>query len=95
MNNYNKRRWAFYMSLVEHFFRLAVRRTLAEVQGSVNRQWHQDTVHWINNQCNAEEQNLIKDFYTYNQSVKGCTNYKVLESLYEIADRFAVDMGLC
>ena len=95
MNAYNKRKWAFYMGLVEHFFRLAVRRTLAEVQGTVNRQWHQETVRWIHEKCTEEERALIKSFYTYSQSVKGCTNYKVTEEIYEIADRFAVDMGLC
>lgn len=95
MNAYNKKRWAFYMSLVEHFWRLAVRRRFNEVQGTVNQKWHQDTVHWLNEKCTAEERKLVTEFYYYNQSVRGCTNYQVTEAMYDLADRFAVDMGLC
>ena len=95
MNYYNKHKWTFYMGLTEHFFRLAVRRSLSEVQGEVNRRWHQDTAKWLNEKCTAEERTMVKDFYTYNQSVRGCTNYKATGAIYEIADRFAVDMGLC
>lgn len=95
MTVYNKNRWAYYMSLTEHFFRLAVRRRLDNVQGAVNQMWHQDTVHWLNTKCTDEERKLVMDFYTYNQSVRGCTNYPVTEKIYDIADRFAADMELC
>ncbi len=95
MNAYNKKRYAFYMSLVEHFWRLAVRRRFNEVQGSVNQKWHQDTVHWLNEKCTPEERKLVKDFYTMNQSVRGCTNYQITDKLYDIADRFAAETGLC
>lgn len=95
MNAYNKKRYAFYMSLVEHFWRLAVRLRFNEVQGSVNQKWHQDTVHWLNDNCTDEERKLVMDFYTMNQSVRGCTNYQITDKLYNIADRFAAETGLC
>lgn len=95
MNAYNKKHYTFYMSLVEHFWRLAVRRRLSEVEGTVNQKWHQDTVHWLNTKCTDEECKLIMDFYTLNQSVRGCPNYQVTVQLYDIAYRFAKDTGLC
>lgn len=95
MNAYNKKRYAFYMSLVEHFWRLAVRRRFNEVQGSVNQKWHQDTVHWLNEKATAEERKLVTEFYIYNQSVRGCTNYQITDKIYDIAERFAAETGLC
>lgn len=95
MNVYSKSRWAFYTSMAEHFLRLATRRRFQEVTGSVNQKWHQDTVHWLNDNCTDEERKLVMDFYTMNQSVRGCTNYKVTERLYDIIDRFAAGVGLC
>lgn len=95
MNTYNKNRWTFYMPLTEHFFRLATRRLFEDVQGAVGQKWYKDTSKWLLDKCTAEERTLIRDFYTYNQSVRGCTNYKVTEAIYDIADRFAADMGLC
>ena len=89
------RRNAFYMSLVEHFYRLAVRRTIDEVQGPTAQKWHQDTERWLLDNCTNEERTLIRDFYTYNQSVRSCTNYKVTSRIYDISERFALDMGLC
>lgn len=95
MNISNKRRWAFYMSLVEHFWRLAVRYQCRDIKGNVNQMWHQDTVHWLNTKCTDEERKLVNEFYYYNQSVRGCTNYQVTDKLYDIAERFATDMELC
>jgi hypothetical protein len=95
MNMYSKKRWTFYTSSVEHYLRVAVRRSIDEVQGSVNQKWHRDTVQWLNEKCTAEERKLIMEFYTYNQSVRGCTNYQVTNDLYALIDCYASDMGLC
>lgn len=91
---YGKRKAAPYMSFVEHIYRLAVRNRLAGVRGEVARKWHQDTVHWLNEKCTPEERTLIIDFYTYSQSVRDCRNYKVTAPIYDIAERYACDMGL-
>ena len=95
MNMYNKKRWTFYTGLVEHFWRLAVRLPIEEVQGPVNKKWHQDTVHWLNEKCTPEERKLVMDFYKYSQSVRNCTNYQVIEDLYSLINCYAADMGLC
>ena len=94
MDTYNRRKWAPYTSVVEHFIRMAVRHRLYEVKGDVARKWHQETVKWLNEKCTPEERNLMVDFFSYSQSVRTCTNYKVTQQIYEICERYACDMGL-
>jgi DNA phosphorothioation-dependent restriction protein DptG len=89
-----KRKRAFYMEITEHFFRLAVRRELDEVKGDTIKEWHQNTNKWLDKDCTEEESALIRDFYTFNQSVSSCSNYKIVKQVEELAARFAADLGL-
>lgn len=91
---YGKRKVAPYMTFVEHIYVLAVRQRVQNVRGEVTQKWHQDTIRWLNEKCTPEERALIVDFYTYSQSVRDCRNYKVTEPIYDIAERYACDMGL-
>lgn len=91
---YRTRKRAFYMELTEHFFRLAVRKDITEVQGATVREWHKNTTEWLNEECTAEERELIKSFYTYNQTVRTCNNYTIVDKVHEVAERYADAMGL-
>ena len=92
---YRTRKRTFYMELTEHFFRLAVRRDISEVQGSTVQKWHRNTTKWLDEECTAEERELITDFYTYNQTVRTCNNYAIVEQVHNIAERYALAMELC
>ena len=92
---YKTRKRAFYMELTEHFLRLAVRRDISEVQGIAVQEWHKNTNKWLNEECTAEERTLIRDFYTYNQTVRTCNNYTIVEQIQDLAKRFAIAMELC
>ena len=83
------------MELTEHFFRLAVRKNLAEIQGATMQEWHRNTTKWLNEKCTTEERELIKDFYTYNQTVSKCTNYIIVNKVKDLAKRYAIAMELC
>ena len=82
------------MELTEHFLRLAVRRKFEEVKGDAVKEWHKNANNWLVENCTEEEATLLRDFYTYNQSVSGCSNYKVVAQVEELAARFAEDLGL-
>ena len=90
----HKHRRAFYMDLTEHFLRLAVRRDISEVQGEAVQEWHRNTTEWLTANCTDDERALIRDFYTYNQSVSTCSNYLIVKQIEELASRFATDLGL-
>lgn len=92
MNGRTRR--AFYMDLTEHFLRLAIRRDISEVQGEAVQEWHRNTTKWLNENCTTEERALIRDFYTYNQTVSKCSNYKIVAQIEELAARFSADLGL-
>lgn len=89
-----KRRRAFYMELTEHFLRLAARLDLSEVKGDAVKDWHRKTNKWLNENCTENEAALIRSFYTFNQSVSSCSNYKVVAQIEELAARYAADLGL-
>lgn len=90
----NKHRRAFHMELTEYFFRLAVRREPDEIIGETIKEWHESTSRWLSEDCTREESALIKNFYTYNQSVRSCSNYKIVKQIEELAARYAADFGL-
>ena len=90
-----KHRRAFYMVLVEHFFRLAARRKNYEVIGAFNQEWHKATTEWLKSECSTEERAIILDFYTYNQSIGNCSNKAVIEKIEPIAEKFAIEKGFC
>ena len=90
----NKFKRPFYMELTEHFFRLAVRVKPENVKGAAVQKWHRNTNQWINENCTKEEAALIRELYTYNQSVSSCSNYNVVKQIGELAARYAADMGL-
>ena len=90
----HKHKRAFYMELTEHFFRLAVRRDLAEVKGEAVQEWHRNTNKWLNEECSTDEAKLIRNFYTFNQSVSSCSNYIIVKQIESIAAKFAADLGL-
>lgn len=92
---YGTRRRAFYMDLTEHFFRLAVRRDINNVVGAMVQRWHKNTTKWLDEECTTEERALIRDFYTYNQTISNCTNYMVVNKIKELAERYAIAMELC
>jgi hypothetical protein len=82
------------MELTEHFLRLAVRVRFENVKGEVDQEWHKKSTKWLNENCTEEEATLLRNFYTYNQTVYSCNNYSVVKQIEELAARFATDLGL-
>lgn len=81
----------FYLELVEHNFRLAVRLRYEQVKGEVSQQWHRDTTKWLNS-LSTEDRELIKHFYTCNQTMYKCVSYKVRQTLERLAAEYATEM---
>lgn len=92
---YKTRKRAFFMEITEHFFRLAVRLDITQVYGDTTKEWHRKTREWLEEECTADERKIIKDFYTYNQTVSKCSNFVVVDKVSAIAKRYAIAMGLC
>lgn len=91
---YKTRKRAFYMELTEHFLRLAVRVRPENVMGEATQEWHRNATKWLNESCTEEEATLLRDFYTYNQTVYSCSNYSVVKQIEGLTARFATDLGL-
>lgn len=81
----------FYIELVEHNFRLAVRLRYEQIQGEVSRQWHRDTTKWLST-LSTEDRELIEHFYTCNQTMYKCVSYRIRETLEQLAADYAAEM---
>ena len=84
---YAKPKRRFYTDVAEYFLRMTVRRSPDQVSGAINKKLYEDTESWLM-ECTEEERKLIREFFTYNQSVKTCNNYLVI-------DCYAESVGLC
>ena len=94
MSIHKKKNYDMYMEITEYFFRKAVSRRFNDVRGAVTQTWYQGTLRWIEEKCNQKERALIDTFYTRHKSVQDCTNDEIIESIYNLIDRFAMDMDL-
>ena len=81
----------FYIELVEHNFRLAVRLRYEQIQGEVSRQWHRDTTKWLST-LSTEDRELIEHFYTCNQTMYRCASYNIKQRLEKLAAEYASEM---
>lgn len=81
----------FYIELVEHNFRLAVRLRYEQIQGGMSQQWHRNTTEWLN-KLNEADRELIKHYYTCNQTMYRCASYSVKQTLERLAAEYASEM---